>query len=665
MKTTRRFLTLLSLLMTLALLLPTVAWCEGTPQNLPRLEDDYYQAINAQWLDQTVIPSNRSRVNAFLDLQNQVRSTLLSDFTAMLASGKSSGDQDLDMFLAFFAMAQDTKKRNADGFAPAKADYERITSLTSVEDLSAQAGQWLLDSLPFPLAFFVMPALDDAETYGLWADSPPLFLQLPDYYTPDHPVGQRMLALHKELQKKLLLQTGISEEEALAEVEKACAFDSLLASFKLNAAEEADFVIDDTHVTLDAFVQSTKHLDLTAVVQSLLGTLPGQLNVENARFLKSIDPLFTPENFEPMKSWMKVNFLLNYAPYLSEDFGLPMEEYTATLEGAKELPPQAETRFVYASKPFEDVIGRYYGQTYLGAEAREEITQMVRDAVEVYRKRLQNNEWLGDETKEMAIRKLDAFAVRVGYPDHLPSKYAFYAITPSSQGGTFYSNRRALELAEKRDMFGQYGAKRDRNVWITQGHVVNAYYSPTDNSINFPAAILQAPFYSPTQSDIANLAGIGLVIGHEISHAFDATGANYDEWGNLENWWTQEDFMDFAERAGKMVLLFDGIPYGGSAIDGSLTLSENIADAGGFSCALEIAKSIPEADLAEFFEAFATDWRQKITPEKEALLLFDTHAPVSLRVNVQFANTDAFYEAYEIESTDGMYLPPEDRVHIW
>jgi putative endopeptidase len=197
-------------------------------------------------------------------------------------------------------------------------------------------------------------------------------------------------------------------------------------------------------------------------------------------------------------------------------------------------------------------------------------------------------------------------------------------------------------------------------------YTVNAYYSPNNNSINFPAAILVSPFYSNNQSAAANLGAIGAVIGHEISHAFDSNGSLYDEIGNFKNWWTDEDRAKFNELTKAMVNLFDGIQYEGGNINGSLTLGENIADAGGISVALEAAKAIPDVSLPDFFKQWATIWRLKIRPEYALRLLTeDVHSPGKLRVNVQFSNHDVFYDVYEIKETDEMYLAPEKRVKIW
>ena len=215
-------------------------------------------------------------------------------------------------------------------------------------------------------------------------------------------------------------------------------------------------------------------------------------------------------------------------------------------------------------------------------------------------------------------------------------------------------------------MFSRWNKPVDRMRWEMSAATVNAYYHPFKNIIVFPAAILQAPFYSLKQSSSENYGGIGAVIAHEISHAFDNNGALFDELGNLNNWWSEEDSAHFKQLAQKMIKEFDGIEFAGQKVNGKLTVSENIADAGGLSCALEAAKQEDDFDAKKFFINWATIWRMKATKQYEQLLLsIDVHAPQKLRANVQAENLDDFYSAFNIQSNDPMFKAPEDRVNIW
>ena len=222
---------------------------------------------------------------------------------------------------------------------------------------------------------------------------------------------------------------------------------------------------------------------------------------------------------------------------------------------------------------------------------------------------------------------------------------------PAAEGGTLVGNAMAFTRLSKLDNYSKWNTPVDRGLWPLSADTVNAMYSPLDNSINFPAAILQAPFYSLEQSSSANFGGIGAIIAHEISHAFDPNGSKFDELGNFTNWWTAEDHDKFKALSQAMEAEFDGIQYAGGTVNGALTVAENVADAGGLACALEAAKLEADADLKAFFTNWAVIWRQKATPEYEALLLaLDVHAPNKLRANIQLQNMDDFHTTFDVRN---------------
>ena len=228
------------------------------------------------------------------------------------------------------------------------------------------------------------------------------------------------------------------------------------------------------------------------------------------------------------------------------------------------------------------------------------------------------------------------------------------------------TNLLAFNKIETADMYSKWNQPVERDRWEMSAATVNAYYHPFKNIIVFPAAILQAPFYSLKQSSSANYGGIGAVIAHEISHAFDNNGSLFDEYGNLNNWWTDEDSKQFKNKAQQMIDQFDGIEFAGQKVNGKLTVSENIADAGGLSCALEAAKSEADLDTEAFFINWAKIWRMKATEQYMQLLLsIDVHAPAKLRANVQVQNLDDFFTTFNIKSGDAMFLDEGERVKIW
>ncbi len=282
------------------------------------------------------------------------------------------------------------------------------------------------------------------------------------------------------------------------------------------------------------------------------------------------------------------------------------------------------------------------------------------------KKRLEKNDWLTEKTRQQAIVKLNHLGIHVGYPDQIAPIFAKLVTVPKAEDGTLFENTADFIRTIETENFAKLTQPVDRNKWEMGAATVNAYYSPSKNIIVFPAAILQAPFYSLEQSSSANYGGIGAVIAHEISHAFDNNGAQFDEYGNMHNWWQESDLAHFKTLSEEMIAEFDGLEYAGATVNGKLTVSENIADAGGLSCALEAAKEEPDVDLAAFFVNWATIWRMKATKQYQQLLLnIDVHAPNALRANIQVQNLAAFYETFNVTKADQMYLAPAKRVAIW
>ncbi|MCT6828390.1 MAG: M13 family peptidase, partial [Lactobacillus helsingborgensis] len=318
-----------------------------------------------------------------------------------------------------------------------------------------------------------------------------------------------------------------------------------------------------------------------------------------------------------------------------------------------------------ANEAFSEVVGVYYGQTYFGEDAKKDVEDMIHRMLEVYKERLQNNDWLSEQTKKRAIIKLDALVLKIGYPSKIEEIYNRLKVVPASEGGSLYSNERAFTIEHQKYNLEQLHKEVDRTVWAMPGNLVNACYDPQRNDLTFPAAILQKPFYDLKQDRAANFGGIGSVIAHEVSHAFDNNGAQFDELGNMENWWTDEDYAEFKKRTQAEIDLFDGIEYGPVKLNGKQIVSENIADQGGLTAAVEAAKNEND-DLKKLFENFARIWANKqLTEAIKSQTAVDVHAPGPLRANVQSQCQDDFYKTFDVKPEDGMWLDPEKRVHIW
>jgi putative endopeptidase len=362
----------------------------------------------------------------------------------------------------------------------------------------------------------------------------------------------------------------------------------------------------------------------------------------------------------------KIGFIFQSYNLISQLNIIENIEVPMYYQGISEAQSKEKFAFYQAYNKFSQVVGLYYGKNYFGPVAKQDVKKMVHEIIGVYNERITNNTWLNEKTKENAIKKLSTLSVHVGYPDELPPYYDQFEVISYEQGSDLLKEKLKMTRIINELNYEKYNKAPNRNIWGMPASMVNAYYSPTNNQIVFPAAILQKPYYSLEQNPSENYGGIGAVMAHEISHAFDNNGAKFDENGSLSNWWTDEDLEAFKKKSKDMIDLFEGVETGNGSCNGELTVSENIADSAGIRCALEASKKRENHNLEDFFKNWASVWRQKSSLEYSQLLLrVDVHGPSNLRGNMQLSNLPEFQEFYQIKYADKMYLAKDKMVSIW
>ena len=630
------------------------------------LKQDFYAAVNDKWLNEIEIPSDKPAIGSFQVLANEIEVLLMKDVAEMADGQREIPNELMAAYLDYYRLASDFETREKVGVAPLLTELAKIEALESFADLNAQLQNWVLEDLPLPVKLAVDADMKNATTHTLYANVPGLILPDTTYYEGEHPNRDELLAAYQEMLLDLFAQLGWDKARAEAVVRDDLAFDSLLAPHMRSAEESADYSKIYNPTAFADFTASSKTLDLAQLVKTAIGQEPAEVIVSEPKFYQALDTILTPENFTKMKHWMMASTVWSYGSLLTEEFRLTAAKYNLALSGAAEALPQAKAAFFLANTFFDQILGNYYSQTYFGAAAKQDVEEMVANMIKIYQKRLQANTWLSEETRAKAIVKLGKLGVQVGYPAEIPALYKQFQTVPAAQGGSLVANANRFKQIYRAYNFSLYGQPVDRDEWEMSADTVNAYYHPFKNIIVFPAAILQAPFYSLEQTRSQNYGGIGAVIAHEISHAFDNNGAKFDEYGNLNNWWNEDDLAHFESLSQAMIAQFDGVEFTGGKVNGTLTVSENIADVGGISCALEATKLEEDADLKEFFISWATIWRNKAQAQYQALLLaIDVHSPAKLRVNIQVTNFPEFYESFDITSEDEMYLAPAKRVTIW
>ena len=631
--------------------------------NKELIKDDLYEAVNGAWIKDAKIPDDKPATGGFNDLVDEIDKQMMADFEDYADGKKTSDDPRFNEMIKLYRVAKKFDLRKKVGPVPLQRLLASVTALDSYADYQKQWKNWVLMGMPSPVSFDIDADMKNATVYALFVSSPSLILPDKSYYEPaKKDQHDQLMKLWAAMVKELLLKLDYAEEQAAQLIKEAQAFDALLAPNVKSAEEAADYSKMYNPQTVAELAASTDQLDLAAVIKQLVGATPDKVIVMEPAYFKALDSILK-DHFDLFKSWALINVVRDNASYLDDEMREINGRYSRALSGSKKPVSQQKFAYYLARDIFSQVAGDYYGKTYFGPQAKADVHHMVEQMIAVYKQRLTNNTWLSKATRDKAVLKLDKLGIQVGYPDKIPSLYDHLKVDELE---SLIANLNQLSIVASKEMFSRWNKPVDRMRWEMSAATGNAYYHPFKNIIVFPAAILQAPFYSLKQTSSQNYGGIGAVIAHEISHAFDNNGALFDEYGNLNNWWTPEDSAHFKKLAQKMIDEFDGLPIAGQKVNGKLTVSENIADGGGLSCALEAAKEEDDFNAQEFFINWATIWRMKATQQYEQLLLsIDVHAPQKLRANDQAQNQADFYTAFDIQPGDQMYKAPEDRVNIW
>ncbi|WP_125703392.1 M13-type metalloendopeptidase [Lacticaseibacillus daqingensis] len=632
-------------------------------ETTPRYQDDLYDAVNGEWEKTAVIAPDKSRTGGFSDLADDVEDKLMADFAAVAAGTKPAPDAYFEEATKLYKRAADFTARDAAGIQPA---LERLAPLAAVSDLvafNAQAADLATALFPFPFRGSVDPDMKDTSVNKYSLTGPSTILPDTTYYAADNEQGQHLLAIWTDMAKQVLAQTDLSAADQAAYLADTLAFDAEIAKHVKSSEEWADYPKAYNPQSFDEVAAQLGDFDFAGFTAATLPAKPETVIVGDPRFLKEFTTLFNAETFPAYKHWAYVLELLDSTSYLSESLRQLGGTYSRALSGSPEAPSQPKHAYRLANSFYAEPVGIYYGKTYFGETAKADVTALVEKMIATYKRRLANSDWLSQPTKDKAIIKLDKMVLKMGYPDQAHAIFAQLKVPAEADLLTT-----VITLAQIRhaDNLVKLTKPVDRTEWAMPGHLVNACYDPSRNDITFPAAILQAPFYALDQTASQNLGGIGAVIAHEISHGFDNNGAQFDEFGNMNNWWQDADYAHFKELTQAMIDQFDGRETEAGKANGKLIVSENIADAGGLAAALETAKALPDYDGHEFFINWSRIWRQKARLELQKMFLaVDVHAPAKLRANVQPQNLADWYTTFDVQPGDGMYLAPDQRITIW
>lgn len=639
------------------------------PQETPidknaTVASNFYQAVNKDWLLKTKIPADSPSIDNFYTLDEDIKGKLKKDIKN-LGEGKETSDiTGMSEFITFYKAASDYKQREKDGLEPLKPYLKEIEDIKDLNDLASKSASLTDKGIPLPFGYDVGTNAENTSQKQIQLSPPSILLPDVSIYKDEASKKQYLTPIETATQKALEM-LGYSEKNSKRIIKEALEFDEIIAKYSLSneeMSESKNLVHPKTAEEINAYSGSFKLYD---VIKGIMGRDLETINVPNTKYFENYSKIVNQDNFSKIKSWILVQEAMAASNSLTEDYRLNFQSISMAIMGTQKPVSKEDTVYQMSVNLFSDVMSVYYGRKYFGEEAKTDVTGMIDKIKNVYRGRLQQNDWLTEGTRNKAIEKLDKMKVFVGYQED---------VNPGTKELHLDPNKSFFELSEDIAQFGKrytidhFDEPVDKNKWSGSAFDINAYYNPESNSINFPAGILQAPFYDKNQSVEKNYGGIGVVIGHEITHAFDSNGADYDENGDMHNWWTKADTKAFDKRIKAFEDQWNGLEIYGTKVNGKLTVTENVADAGGLSSTLQVLKTdVTKPNLKDYFENYANIWKQKASLQyNKYTMVQDVHAPNELRVNQQLKNLPEFYEAYpQIKEGDAMYLAPSKRISLW
>lgn len=628
------------------------------PREAPKLQDDFYTNINYYWLQDWIVNKDVNGFDNFSDVLGDVDINL-----ARLLESPMVFDHDSSITQKVYRMVKDWDARDKQGFQPLMPDLRALESIQTMADMDA----YLLGETVPPAGFLepdMQVDLNDAKHYAM--NILPMGFTLGDTaeYTSLTAYGKRLKKANNTAIRQLLQLAGYGEAEAEKKLAAMYRVEYALAGSVHTRQEQAG----------PNYLKSINNPVTRAELQEMAGAYPimqlldkyglGQaerFNVPEPAYLKALAAYYRPEHLQDMKDALVANRVLENMENLNAAANDVAIGHYAALNGRKVHLPDWVTAVEYVKRVLPGPLSNMYAENYCTKEQKKEIQDIVADVCSYYKEMLQQEDFLSESTREKAIEKLDKMRVRAVMPDK-PQNYRDIKLNKCKN---LIQVRQALLQWEIRRIQQQINGPVTEE-W-TPCFTVNASYSPTDNSLNIPAGILNGIFYQDDYSYEEKLGGIGIIIGHEITHGFDTTGAQFDAEGNMANWWSEEDKAAFEARAEKVAAYLDGITvFDQLNCNGEVEKTEVIADLGGMKCMLAMGAKRPDFDYKKFFQHYATLWRSVCTRENaEQQVRIDEHPLDYLRVNICVQQFPEFYTAYHIQPEDNMYLAPEKRIGLW
>ena len=631
---------------------------------------DFYDFACGGWMKANPLKAEYSRFGTF-DQLAELNRQQVRDLVLELSAQDNAPGTNAQKVADLYAMGMDSVRLNKEGAETVKGDLARIATA------SRDSLMTLMASLPGVDAFFgtgVEADLKDSNKTSMYWGQGGLGLGDRDYYTDKTERAEAIRQAYVTYLKTIAELAGFLAEEAARIAKNTMELETTLAGKQKTRVELRDVAAGYNPTAVADLSKKYTNIDLPSYFKAQgLAADVDTVIVGQPEYYAAVNDIIGTIGDEQLRDYLTAGYLGSAAPYLSDDFVNARFELTKVLSGVEQQQPRWKRALGVPNGMLGEALGELYVAKYFPASSKAKMITLVENLRTALGQHIDSLTWMSDTTKVRAHEKLDAFTVKIGYPDKWRD-YSGLAIDPEM---SYWKNIQNAIVFNNQYNLADYGKPVDRSRWYMSPQTVNAYYNPTTNEICFPAGILQAPYFNPDASDAENYGAIGVVIGHEMTHGFDDQGRQFDKDGNFSDWWTQADADAFEALADKLVAQFDEIEVlPGTHANGRLTLGENIADQGGLRVAYTAyhnALGDKEDEVVDgydgnqrFYLSYANVWAGNI---REAEILqrtqTDPHSLGRWRVNASLRNLEPFFKAFDIKEGDAMFRPVEERVVIW
>lgn len=619
-------------------------------------QDDFFQYANGKWLDTTEIPDDKPNYGAFTILRDLSRDNVKELLE------REQDDPEMKIAGIFYRKGINMEERDNGDYDAIKPMLDKINGITNREELKEVIAELAYEGVAIVFGFFSLADRKNSIIEAPHIGSGGISIgNNKDYYFDEdkQPIRDGFVSMLT----KLFGFIGTDNPEVHAK--RVLDFETKLADKHYDQVQKRDLELSYNKYELQQLQDKVGNLDWKQYIAKFTDTEITYIIVDNPAFYEEFNDLLANEGIENWKSYLTGRLMIESANYLSERFeDASFDFFGKMMQGSKikEDPWKRVMNLINSRFMIGELIGKIFVQEHFPPEAKVRMLELVNNLIATLEERIKGLEWMGEETKEKALLKLSKITVKIGYPD----VWEDYSSLKISEEDSYLNMIRKTSHFHRNISLSRLYKAPDRNKWGMSPQTVNAYYHPIFNEIVFPAAILRFPFFDMNMSDAENYGGIGMVIGHEITHGFDDKGSMFDADGNMKMWWTPDDRSLFDKKTEYFVEEYAKFLVNGKPVNGKLTLGENIADHGGmkiaFNALMRHYKDHPREDDEQltseqkFFMSFARLWRTKERPEREEQMrMSDPHSPPKARINVTLANIKEFYDAFDIKEGHKMY----------